>query len=141
VSQPRVYPHIAAIIGALEDAGLRVGDHRAPKSADDRIAAPCNVLYMAPSAEPFGSLGRPGTDVLMRFRVTSVDITPEGAANQADLVFDALEGTELIVEDRAIFRVRRSALAGVVRDDDVKPPCFYAATPYQMLSMSASPAS
>lgn len=139
MSEPRLYPHSTAIKAALEAAGLLVGDHQAPKGTDENtIVTPCNVLYMTPSAVPFGSLGDLDTDVLMRFRVTSVDITPEGAAHQADLVFDALDGADLIVEGRSICRLRRSSLAGVVRDDDVRPACFYAATPYQMLSMSVS---
>lgn len=138
MSEPRSYPHAVAIKETLAAAGLRVGDHVAPKSTDGKIVTPCVVLYLTPSAPPFGDLVRPGTDVLMRFMLTSVDLTADGAQDYADRVFDAIDGATLSVVDRYVTRVRRSSIAGVERDDDVQPPCYYAATPYQLLSMSAA---
>lgn len=134
---PRLYPHLQAIIEHLEGAGLLVGDHQAPQSTDGKIVSPCVVVYMTPSAPLAGSLKGPPVDALVRFRLTSVGRTPSSAADYADTVADAIDGAELDVPDRAIFRCRRSSLAGIERDNDVTPPCFYAATPYQMMSISA----
>ena len=136
-TKPRSYPHAVAIKDALEDADLTVGDHGAPKNASGNVITPCVVFRMEPSAPPMSSVGKDGTDVLLRFRLTAYDLTADGAQFYADKVFDAMDGAELLVEDRAIFRVRRVNVAGVDRDMDVTPNVFYCPTPYSLLSVSA----
>ena len=134
----RLYPHAQAILGLLEASTLRVGDHKAPKSTDGKIVAPCAVLYMTPSMVTGASLDGAEDDALIRFRVIAVGLTPGEAEDVADDVFDALDGATVTVSGRSVFRLRRSAIAGVERDEDVTPPCFYASTPYQMMSMKES---
>lgn len=136
-TKPRLYAHTQAIKTALTAAGLNVGDHVAPKSSSGAIVTPCVVLYMTPSAVPTGTLAEPDTDVLARFRLVSVERTPDGAEDLADLAHDAIDGATLTVDDRAIFRVKRTGLGGVVRDDEVTPPCFYCSTPYSLMSISS----
>ena len=136
-AKPLSRPHALAIRNALTSAGMRVGDHKAPESTDGKIVTPCVVLYMAPSAPPTGSVGLADTDVLVRFRLMGIDLSPDGAQHQADKAFQALDGIDLDVENRGIFRLRRTALGSVERDDDVTPPCFYCSTPWSMLSVSA----
>jgi hypothetical protein len=133
---PAVYPHVTALISALEGAGIRTGDHVAPKSTDGQLVTQVAVLYMIPGAIVGQSLDAVDIDALIRFRIITVDSTPQGAADLADRVAAVLNGLVLSVADRASYRIRLDAVSGVLRDDDVTPPMFYSSTPYRMLSTS-----
>lgn len=131
------FPHAVALRAVLEDAGFRVGDHVAPKSPgpQGRILAPCVVIYSTASPSPTGAIDGGDTDGLLRWRLTSIDITGEGAQAHADRVAETLQGFDLQVEDRAVFRLRRSSFGGCHRDDDVAPPCFYVPDLYSLMTV------
>lgn len=131
---PSLAPHLVAVIERLEAGGLSVGQGVAPKSTDGRIAAPCVVVHPTSSAPLDGSLGRAPVDAVWRFVVTSVAFTQREAAEVADQVQELLDGADLEVEARGIYRCRVVSLAPIDRDEAVTPPCFYAATPYQLMT-------
>lgn len=136
---PRLYPHSKAIREVLSAAGLTVGNHRAPKSGDGRIVAPCAVVYLVPSPFLPGSITGPSVDALIRFQVTSVDLSADGAVFYADRVAEALNGAKIVVPDRAIYRCRGTQIPGVERDDDVTPPCYYVRSEFSLVSNSEVP--
>lgn len=139
---PATYPHAVAIIDALEDAGIRVGDHQAPlvNPADpqSRPVMQCAVVYM--TGGPVLGMDLTGYDIdgMVRFRVITVDSTPAGAADLADRVSDVLADAELDVEGRSVCRIRCDGLGVVTRDPDLTPPVFYSSTGYRAISLAAS---
>lgn len=140
-----INPHAAAILTALEpletlDQPIRVGDGVAPKSTDGAFVAPSAVLHFRPGGQMIDSVGCMGTDGIVPFQITCVGQTAEQARIVADFVATYLEGADLTVTGRAIYRVRRRSPVGGApeRDDDVSPPLFYIPVQYQLLTASAA---
>lgn len=125
-------PHANAVLSALTDAGIEVGDHVAPPDAIGRYS----VLYMIAGPPPDGSLANPDDETDFRFQVTSVGRLPEEARFEADAVHQALQEATVTVAGRSVFRVRlQSGTVPVRRDEDTDPPTFYAAAVYGMWSV------
>lgn len=138
-----VYPHHRALIDRLEIAhpNIAVGNHQAPLSDDkETFAAPAAVLYLRPGGTVNGSLGEPDADADIPFQVTGIGRSAKQALWVLDRCHEALTGTPLEAEDRAIARVRR-VTAGVApsRDDDVTPALFHVAAEYRLWSFAAEP--
>lgn len=135
MSQVDLQPYAAAIKAKL--TGLRIGGGVAPKSTDGRIVAPCSVLYMHTTVRAGDAVGASGDDASVRFQLTSVDLTDEGALAQDARVKALLHETSLTVDDRFTCRVKWDSSQPVRRDDDVSPPCFYVPSLYSLMSMSS----
>lgn len=137
-------PHAAAILDALApleglSQPIGVGDGVAPLSGDG-VLAPCAVLHLRPGGQWFDSVGAYATDGIMPFQITCVGITAAQARIVADKVATYLEGADLDVDSRAVYRVRRrSGPSGTAeRDDTLTPPLFYLTVQYQLLSAAAA---
>lgn len=141
-----VNPHALAILTALAPLEslaqpIRVGDGVAPLSTDGKIVAPCAVLHLRPGGVMFDSVGCMATDGVLPFQITCVGLTAAQARIVADKVAGYLEGANLTVSGRAVYRVRRRTgpVGGAPeRDDDVDPPLFYVPVQYQLLTASAA---
>lgn len=133
--QVDLQPYAAAIKAKL--VGMQVGGGVAPKSSTGRIVTPCSVLYLGNADRLGDGLGCIGDDATLRFQLTSVDITDEGAMAQDARAKVLLHDTEITVDDRFTCRVAWERSQPVNRDDDVTPPCFYVPSVYSLMSMAA----
>lgn len=143
---PRLRPHVAALMTRLATATMPggavipAGNHRNVMSTatPPKIVAPANVLYIRPGGSVTGSLGCPDTDVWLRFQVTSIGVNPDQTFAVADAAFGVLTASALAVEDRAIFRVKRTWFgAAVQRDETVSPPMYFVPAEYELWSTPA----
>lgn len=144
MTQPALLPHATAILDRLEGLTLPngnlvgVGDHKAPKSADANVEAPCVVLYLRPGGMQSGDLNQTETDAWLPFQLTSVGHTAAQAMLVADRAHTRLTATPLTVSGRLIARLRRQTFgSSASRDDDVTPPLFYVPVEYRAWSISA----
>lgn len=136
-------PHALAVITRLETVtldgtALRVGDAVAPKSSTGAVVAPCAVLYGRQSGILTSSIGEVDTDGVIRFQVTAVGRTAAEARVVADKTRAALTAPDLTVAGRWVEVRSDSASSTVNRDDDIRPPLFYATTLYRLLTFSAA---
>jgi len=136
VTQIDTQPYAAAIKTLLDDIDIRVGGAVAPRSADGRIVAPCVVLYMNVVTRVGDGVGCAGDDASVRFQLTSVDLTDEGAMAQDARARAVLHNGSLLVDDRFTCRMVWAGSQPVLRDEDVTPPCFYVTSNYTLMSMS-----
>ncbi|MGA5635079.1 hypothetical protein [Streptomyces lydicamycinicus] len=128
---PDLGPHLDAVVGALEGAGLAVGQGGAPSPvpANKRYA----VLYFDPGTVGRESLADRRTDLAVLFQVTCVGPTAEQCLWVAQQVRRALYG-RLAVDGRAAFRPEELGGPPLSRDDDVSPPLFFLPVQYRLNS-------
>ncbi|WP_431999330.1 hypothetical protein [Streptomyces sioyaensis] len=128
---PDLGPHLEAVVGALEGAGLAVGQGGAPSPmpASKRYVA----LYMDPGTVGRESLADRRTDLALLFQVTCVGPTAEQCLWVAQQVRRALFGP-LMVAGRATWRPEELGGPPVARDDDVSPPLFFLPVQYRLQS-------
>lgn len=139
MTQPALLPHAKSILERLNTTDLTVGDHKAPKAADQSIVAPCVVLYLRPGGLQSGDLGQPEDDAWLPFQLTCVGKMAAQAMWVADVAHTALTSSPLQVEGRSIARLRRTFFgANAQRDDDVTPPLFYVPVEYRLWSFTAA---
>lgn len=130
--------HTDAVIAVLEGAGLVVGD-----------AAPPTVPYGGLTAEEFikyvivyplggftdGGLVEPHEQATLTWQVTCVGFLREQAEWLVNRVNTLLVGIHLTVTGRTVGPVEPDLVAaGARRDDDVKPPVFFATPRYRAFS-------
>lgn len=127
---PVIRKHHDAVITALQAAGLTIGDAEAP--AGD---PPYGVVYQIPSGQFDGSLADPNADAELVYQVTCVGETREQAQWVVDKAMALLNGFE--ITGRSIARVSLDAAPGVIRDDDLDPPLFYATPRFRVFTTSA----
>lgn len=134
------WPHTQAILAVLDDAGIRTGDHQAPlvdpSDPQSRPVGQCAVVYMVGGPILGQTLDAIDDAGLVRFRIITVDDTPAGASDLADLVQETLTDAVVEVEDRSVCRIRCDGLGIVTRDPDLTPPMFYSSTGYRMISVA-----
>lgn len=128
---PAIRKHNDAVIAALVAAGLTIGDGEAPE-ADP----PYGVVYQVPSAGLEGTLADPNADGELVYQVTCVGTTREQAQWVVDKAMALLDGFN--VANRSIARVSVDSLPGVLRDDKLDPPLFYATPRFRVFSTPAS---
>lgn len=115
-------PVIDAVLAQLNTDPQLVGDHVAP----DGASFPYAVLYSLDLVEVDGDLRDVNVTGWTSFQVTSVGETREQAQALSDRLRALLEGQKLSGTG-FVLGPWRIVLAGRVdRDDDVKPPLFYA---------------
>lgn len=131
---PELYPHVQAVVGALEGAGLAVGNHR----WEGDIYAPHVVVYLIAGGEVDGTAADPNSDAELVVQLTYVGEGPEQALRTGDLARAALVGQRLTVDGRAPQAcLLLTGSGGALPDRDVTPPAFYA---YDRISFWSFPA-
>lgn len=128
---PDIGPHLDAVVGALEGAGLAVGQGGAPSPvpASKRYV----VVYFDPGTVGKESLADERTDLAVLFQVTCVGPTATQCLWVAQQVRRALFGP-LAVEGRNAFRPEEKGGPPVARDDDVSPPLYFLPVQYGLNS-------
>ena len=128
---PDIGPHLDAVVGALEGAGLAVGQGGAPSPVPStgRYVA----LYFDPGAVGRESLADQRTDFVLLFQVTCVGPTATKCLWVAQQVRKALYG-RLVVAGRAALRPEELGGPPVSRDDDVSPPLYFLPVQYRLQS-------
>lgn len=130
---PDLGPHLDAVMGALEGAGLAVGQGGAPSSvpASGRYVA----LYFDPGTVGRESLADKRTDFSLLFQVTCVAPTATACLWVAQQVRKAFF-VPLAVEGRMAWRPEELGGPPVARDDDVSPPLYFLPVQYRLNSTS-----
>lgn len=130
---PNLREHTAAVVSALEAAGLTVfgGPNGAPPSA---AVPPYAVVYHLNDIF-FGTLEEPDEDADLVYQVTCVGKSDEQAEWVMDRAMVLVEGFE--VEGRSITRVRPDGGPGPRPDYDVSPVVFYATPRFTIKSTPA----
>ncbi|MFG2826113.1 hypothetical protein ACGFWI_01300 [Streptomyces sp. NPDC048434] len=128
---PDIGPHLDAVVGALEGAGLAVGQGGAPSPvpANRRYA----VVYFDPGKVGRESLADRRTDFALLFQVTCIGPTATECLWVAQQVRKALF-PRLVVEGRAAWRPEELGGPPVARDDDVSPPLYFLPVQYGLHS-------
>jgi hypothetical protein len=133
VTDVRFREHTDAVIAALEAVGLLVGDGEAPTEdhghQDDGSFINYVVVYPLPGGTRSGNLDDPYGDAQLPFQVTCVGRSRRQAQWLLDEVEVILDG--VTVAGRSIHPMPDSN-PGVVRDDDLGKPLFYATPRYKL---------
>ncbi len=117
-----------AILAAAATAGFPVGDGKAPTG----VTPPYAVIYPLDAADRNGPFNDPEADVIWEFQITSVGETREQAHGVADKVRTVLTPSAISVSGLRVLQVLIDLGDAVERDDDVKPPLFYAVDIYRI---------
>ena len=135
-------PHAAAIIGALETAGILVGDGRRPPSVPEDPASPSwqpyVVFWVAPGGLLDGSLSNPESEIDGRFSLVGVGRHAGEARKILDDAKAAIEAG-FLVTGRRIERVRcLQAQPSTDRDDSTEPPLWFTPCSFGFWSFPAT---
>lgn len=128
--------HTDAVIAALE-AQLTVGDAVAPKGAgrqEDGDFSKYVVVYRITGGNRSGNLDDPDGDGEFIYQVTCVGESRQQAEWLVDKAEELLANVAL--EDRDV-TVRPHSNPGVLRDDTVTPPIFYATPRFRLKTTPA----
>lgn len=131
------YSFYQAILSRIQALSVTVGDNEAPASA----ATPYVVLYdLEEDDDPdtYGTLTDPHTGTRFRFQVTTVGQTPTEARYTQARIRAQLIGWTPTPTGLTCGQVERDGGIGVQRDDDTKPPRFYAVDRYACFASSSS---
>lgn len=130
----------AAIIGALEDDGLNVGDGVAPSTAGwqgevaNSVFAAYVVVHSMVGGFLDGSIDDPDDDGSMMYQVSAFGATREQCEWAADQARRVMLTSPLLVADHRVLRVRVDMLGGARRDDEAQPPLWISAERYRLLT-------
>jgi hypothetical protein len=143
---PSLREHTNGIIGALEEAGLVVGDARGdvePNSAGvpadggwqgtpgDSPFKPYVVVRRLPGGRLDGTIAAPNDDASLQYEVKAIGNTRDGAERVADTARTVMLAGPPI-EGRNTLRCYLESDTGVQRDDLPKPPLFYSVERFRL---------
>lgn len=132
--------HTAAVIAALEAGSVVVGDSTDPEDPHGAQGAdwiPYVILYTL-GATTSGGYVAPHEDALLTWQATCVGRDRHQAEWMVDRCNTLLEGLILTVAGRSVDPIDLDLVAaGARRDDDVKPPVFFATPRYWTTSRPA----
>jgi len=134
MTTPQVLPHVDAVTTALQDKGLTVYLGGAPAGISPTATNPFVVLYPEPGRVHAASLADNRVDFSAVIQLTCVGLTAEQALSVSDRAAAALAAV-LPVTGRISWKPESLDGQPVQRDDDVVPPCFYAASRYRLRSI------
>lgn len=129
---PTRAPHTAALLAALEDSGVPVGDGEKPDAAGWQGAPGTStfqgylVLHSIPGGELDGSLGEPIEATDWPWQFTAVGDTRALCETIADLARQALYAAPISLDDRAQRWLRPESTGGAARDESIEPLVFIA---------------
>lgn len=133
MAAPDIKPHVDAVVAALANAGLTVGDGVAPATV------PTNGIYVVVHFDPGQalpeSLADARTDFALSFQVTCVGPTPEKCRWATQRTRMALHAP-LAVAGRTAWRPEELGGPPIQRDDDVSPPLYYLPVQYRLQTTS-----
>lgn len=133
MAAPDIKPHVDAVLAALADAGLTVGDGVAPATAALPPTGIYAVLYFDPGQSLPESLADQRTDFDLSFQVTCVGPTAEKCRWAVQQTRAALH-SPLTVPGRTSWRPEELGGPPIQRDDDVTPPLYYLPVQYRLQS-------
>lgn len=134
MTAPAVLPHVDAVEAALTAAGLTVYTGGAPADVKPTATTPYVVLYPDPGRAERASLGDDRVNFSSVVQLTCVGLTAGQALSVSDRAMAALS-VVLTVDGRTSWKPESLDGQPVQRDDDVVPPCFYAASRYRLRSV------
>jgi hypothetical protein len=98
------------------------GDHE-----HQTFVTPYVVVHLLGGGNMGGPITDPQVDVQVRIQVNSIGDTAEQAMNTAELVNALMVKSNITITGRAVLKVPKETTSdGIVRDDDISPPLFYA---------------
>jgi hypothetical protein len=131
--------HTAAVLAALTDTGVPVGDAQAPTGAGWQGApggsqfVPYMVVYPLEGGITRGPVSDPGADIEWPWQVTCVGASRQQAERVCDVAIAALTTVTLTVAGRRQMQpVNLDMRGGVRRDDQITPPLFYATPRFRL---------
>jgi len=119
--------HTDAVITRLQALGVTVGDAQAPTGNPPYV-----VVYPVTGGDTYGPLGAQNDDAELIYQVTCVGTSRQQAQWLADKAMGLLSG--ITVTGRSLPLVTVETVPGVMRDDDVQPPIFWAAPRFRLFS-------
>lgn len=127
--------HTDAVIEALSDQGLTVGDGEGKDvGTSASLSPPYCVVYRIPGGQTSGTLENPDENITLVYQVTCIGDSRQAAEWVEDKAMALLSG--LIVSGRKVARVSLDMYGGVLRDDDLPgPPLFYSTPRFRVLSV------
>lgn len=144
ITAPARGPETDALVQAVRDAGILVGDHERPAGGGwpggDTTGdfVPYTVLYQGITMLVDGSMADRFADTIQEYQFTSVGITRASASVIADRVRAAVLNAALDIPDRKL-QCPPSWERGqpATRDDDVTPALFYVIDQYSIATTPA----
>ncbi len=133
MAPPERRPVVDAAIAAAATAGFPVGDGQAPAGA----VPPYAVVFALDDSDSDGPIDDWEADAVHQIQVTSVGETREQAQGVADEIRKKMTPPNMTVTGRRVLWVQVAVGGGVERDDDTKPPLFYAVDLYEVATTPA----
>jgi hypothetical protein len=121
-----------AIIGALEAAGLVVGDAIQPEAGGwqgvpgESEFVPYVDVWPTPGGIADGTIASPYSDVDTDYVLRTFGATRAQVEYVADMAWEVMRTADFSTSGRKVTLVRPDVLPGVIRDDDAQPPVFFA---------------
>lgn len=135
-----------AVIEALEAVYLNVGDSIKPDgggwqgAAGDSEFVPYTIVNPVPGGFSTGTLQVPSDDVNPDYIISSFGSTARQAQWGDDAVRAVLTAPGAVtVAGRRVMLITPDVDGGVVRDDNVTPPVFYAPTRWRFMTTDNGP--
>lgn len=129
---PATGPHVDAVLALLGSFGVATYLAEAPRGTGNTLPArPYVVLFPTPGTTD-GTLGDPGSELLVSFQCTAVGDSPEQAMWLHDRLAVALASTPIVAGRTVLGRIEMTDSQPVRRDDTLADPLFYAITRWQL---------
>lgn len=132
---PSIEEHTNAVLAALEDAGLAVGDGIAPKPPPKKYV----VLYPIPGGRVLGTLAEPSADAELVYQVTCVGTSRQQVHWLVDVARDAVLGGITVAGRHIPYVKPEGGQPEVKRDEEQTPPIFYAPFRFRLMTLPGKP--
>jgi hypothetical protein len=126
--------HYKAIKDSLDLSTVPIGDGVAPRgSGKAELPPPFAVLYLVSGGVMEGPLNDTQADVLLIFQITAVGTTRQQALVVLDITRTRMQKEFLTIPGRRVRDLRLNLpSSGMIRDDDLPNPLFYAYDRYEL---------
>lgn len=131
----------SAIVARLTAGGVLVGRGEAPSTGGwagtpgQSTFTPYTVVHPTIGGTTDGSIAEPDEDVSPDYTLTSVGATQQQCEIQCDKAVTAMFAAQLSISGgRVVSLLRYDQVAGVLRDDDVKPPVYFAPARFRIVT-------
>lgn len=126
--------HFKAIKDSLDLSTVPIGDGTAPRGPGKaELDPPYAVLYLIVGGSMDGPLNDTQADVNLIFQITAVGTTRQQALVVLDITRTRMQKEFLTIPGRKVRDLRLNLPAsGMIRDDDLPNPLFYAYDRYEL---------
>lgn len=126
--------HTDAILALLRTTTIEIGDGEMPRGADkSETDPPYAALYPLIGGQFDGPLSDSQADVTLLYQITAVGQTRQQAQVIIDITRAIMQRENLSITGRAVRDIRLvTPNSGLVRDDDLPNPLFYAYDRYEV---------